>query len=55
MQIQSKIHMDFCSTEKISEQGCVSAALTAFGSDLHLVIGVICILAETSILCKNEN
>lgn len=41
LQIQGNIHMDFCSTKEIVKQGCVSAALAGFGSDVHLMIGVI--------------
>ncbi|XP_060762821.1 kinetochore-associated protein 1 isoform X2 [Neoarius graeffei] len=38
-EIQSNIHMDFCSTKEISKEGCISAALASFGSEVHLMIG----------------
>lgn len=40
LQIQGNIHMDFCSTKEMVKQGCVSAALASFGSDIQLMIGV---------------
>ncbi|KAF5904768.1 kinetochore-associated protein 1, partial [Clarias magur] len=38
-EIQGNIHMDFCSTKEISKEGCLSAALAGFGSEVHLMIG----------------
>ncbi|XP_066511842.1 kinetochore-associated protein 1-like [Hoplias malabaricus] len=38
-EIQSHIHMDFCSTKEIFRDGCISAALTCFGSEMHIMIG----------------
>lgn len=45
-EIQGNIHMDFCSTKEISKEGCISAALAIFGSEVHLMFGA---HGETSI------
>ncbi|XP_056103315.1 kinetochore-associated protein 1 isoform X1 [Rhinichthys klamathensis goyatoka] len=37
--IQDDILMNFCSTEEIHEDGCISAGLVCFGSTIHLLIG----------------
>ncbi|XP_053510250.1 kinetochore-associated protein 1 isoform X3 [Ictalurus furcatus] len=45
-EIQGNIHMDFCSTKEISKEGCISAALAIFGSEVYLMFGA---HGETSI------